>query len=51
MGDLAGRFQSGEEKEVGIVGEGYLIAVLGITLKDAELNDWRWVYRTAIRRC
>jgi len=40
--------QCGEQKEIGIVGEGNI--ALGISLKYAKLNDWRWVDRTAIGR-
>jgi len=49
MCHLACRFQSCEEKEVGVVGEGNVL--LAVTFEDAKLDDRRRVERTAICRC
>ncbi len=49
MCDLASRFQSCEEKEVGVVGEGNVL--LAVAFEDAKLDYRRRVNRTTICRC
>jgi hypothetical protein len=50
MCDLASRFQSCKEKEVGVVGEGNVL--LAVAFENAKLDDRRRVDGAAIcRRC
>jgi len=49
MCDLASRFQSCEEKEVGVVGEGNVL--LAVTFEDAKLDYRRRIDGTTICRC
>lgn len=49
MCDLACRFQSCEEEEVGIVGEGNVL--LAVAFENAKLDDRRRVDGTTICRC
>ena len=40
--------QGGVEEEVGLVGEGDVLLVIAQAFKDAEVNNGRWIDRSAV---